>query len=58
MDNATYRRQKSALACTECGEEMWIADDGTSYHLGDGYDDIDHDLDADHVALAPDAEED
>ena len=39
------------MCCRECGEAMFIADAGTSHHLGSGMDDIDHDRDRDHVAI-------
>jgi hypothetical protein len=39
------------LLCTECGEEAWTDIYGIAHHWGDGIDDIDHDADADHVAL-------
>lgn len=42
------------LSCAECGQPMFITDDGVSHHFGGpaGLDDIDHDTDADHVAIA------
>ncbi len=42
----------TAMSCTECGNEMWIDVNGVSHHWGDSLDDIDFELDADHVALA------
>jgi len=39
------------LTCRECGADMWISDDGTAHHWGNGVDDIDHDTDADHVPI-------
>lgn len=39
------------LWCGECGEECWVEDNGVSHHYGDSIDDIDYDLDADHVAV-------
>lgn len=37
--------------CRECGNPMMVGDDGVSHHLSDdGW--VDHDLDADHVAIA------
>ena len=44
------------MCCRECGEAMFIADAGTSHHLGSGMDDIDHGRDRDHVAI-PETEE-
>lgn len=40
------------MTCDECGNEMWIDDNGTAHHWGESLDDIDHDLDADHVPYA------
>ena len=40
------------LVCRECGEDMWIDEDEVSHHWGNGPDNIDHDLDEDHVAIA------
>lgn len=40
------------MKCAECGEEMWIADNGTAHHWGDGPEYIDYDRDADHVPYA------
>lgn len=43
----------TGLFCGECGREMWIeAGSGVSHHWGSTIDDIDYDLDADHVAYA------
>ena len=39
------------MCCHECGKAMFIADAGTSHHLGSGMDDIDHGRDRDHVAI-------
>lgn len=44
------------ICCRECGEAMFIADAGTSHHLGSGMDGIDHNRDRDHVAI-PETEE-
>ena len=38
--------------CSECGKPMFIADGGTSHHVGDGPDGIDHGRDRDHTAIA------
>jgi hypothetical protein len=40
------------LFCVECGQEMWLDNNEVSYHSGDGPDGIDHDADADHVAVS------
>lgn len=40
-----------SLACGQCGAEAWISQSGTAHHRGGGPDDIDHDADADHVAV-------
>ena len=41
------------ILCDECGQPMVVNDDGTTNHVtGDGVD-VDHDADADHVAIAP-----
>jgi hypothetical protein len=39
--------------CTECGEEAWVdQESGTSHHYSESsIENIDHDADADHVAL-------
>lgn len=44
------------LACTECGEDMFLDGAGVAHHAGDGPTGIDHDADAAHVALAPDGD--
>lgn len=41
-----------ANECTECGGSMFLTETGIAHH-GESLDSIDHDLDADHVALAP-----
>jgi len=41
-----------ALVCRECGTPIFIADSGTSHHVGPGLDGIDYNLDIDHTALA------
>lgn len=38
--------------CRECGRPMFIADGGTSHHVGDGPDGIDYGRDRDHTAVA------
>ena len=40
------------VPCRECGQAMFIRDDGVSHHAGDGADRIDHGRDLDHVAVA------
>ena len=45
------------MNCRECGEEMWIEENGVSHHWGNTIDDIDYDLDADHVAYGDDDSE-
>lgn len=43
--------------CTECGSEYFVTDSGVTHHYStEGMDNIDHDADADHVAL-PDPED-
>lgn len=46
--------QFDELRCTECDEPMFVTGEGVSHHVDlmspDG---IDHDLDAEHVAIAP-----
>jgi len=37
--------------CRECGEPMFIEDNGVSHHAGHGADGIDHSRDLDHVAV-------
>lgn len=37
--------------CRTCGAPMFLTDSGVSHHAGDGPSGIDHDADADHVAL-------
>ena len=39
------------MNCRECGEPMFIAAEGTSHHVGDTMDGIDHGRDRDHTAL-------
>lgn len=38
--------------CTQCGDSMFVTADGVTHH-GNDEDTIDHDRDADHVALDP-----
>ena len=40
------------MLCRECGERMFIEDNGVSHHEGGGLDGIDYRLDLDHVAVA------
>ncbi len=39
--------------CYTCGAASFTAEEGTTHHKGDGPTGIDHDKDADHVALDP-----
>jgi hypothetical protein len=41
----------ATLSCAECEADMQISAEGTAYHWGNGPDNIDHDADADHVAI-------
>ncbi len=41
--------------CGKCGKLMFIAAGGTSHHVGDGPDGIDHSRDRDHTAIAESA---
>jgi hypothetical protein len=43
---------QQAAACVICGADMTVSGDEVAVHL-DGDGNLDHDLDADHVALAP-----
>lgn len=43
-------QERESCRCRECGEPMFIEDDGVSHHGAP--DEIDHDADADHVAIA------
>lgn len=45
------------ILCEQCGNPMVINEDGTTNHVSDGFE-IDHDADGDHVAIAPQEEED
>ena len=36
--------------CAECGHRYFVTPEGTTHHVGDGPDGIDHDADAGHVA--------
>ena len=49
--NADLGGQQTA-ACVICGADMTLTDGEVAQHLG-GDGNADHDLDADHVALAP-----
>lgn len=49
--NADLGGQQTA-ACVICGADMTLTDGEVAQHL-DGDGNVDHDLDADHVALAP-----
>lgn len=40
------------MDCGECGKPMFIANGGTSHHVGAGPDGIDHGRDRDHAAIA------
>ena len=40
------------MLCHECGEPMFIKEDGVSHHEGGGLDGIDYGRDNDHVAIA------
>lgn len=42
------------MTCRVCGDDMWVSTEGTSHHWGNGAEYIDHDRDADHVAVPPD----
>lgn len=45
----------ATLGCITCGDDVFVTEEGTAHHwLGEGVDYIDHDKDADHVAI-PDA---
>ncbi|MCL4413263.1 MAG: hypothetical protein M1522_00720 [Actinobacteria bacterium] len=48
---------QTGLTCVQCGADVWIDQDGTAYHWGGGMTGVDHDLDADHVAV-PDTDDD
>lgn len=42
----------AARYCAECGDEMSVGANGVSHHITDG--EVDHDKDADHVAIDDD----
>ena len=43
--------------CLECGEHMFVTDDGVSHHFSStGLENIDHEADANHVARAEEEE--
>lgn len=44
--------KENTMLCRECGEPMFIEDNGVSHHEGGGLDGIDYGRDADHVAVA------
>lgn len=50
-DLAEVAGAADAMQCSECRETMFLAASGTSHHVGNGPDDIDHDRDRDHTAL-------
>lgn len=54
--NAQFTKESTmaTLLCRECGNEIQIDDNGISNHLDDGF--IDHEQDADHVAIADESE--
>lgn len=43
--------KENTMLCRECGEPMFIEEDGVSHHEGRGLDGIDYDRDADHIAV-------
>jgi len=49
---ATISAEQDGMLCRECGEPVFIADSGTSHHVGRGLDGIDYDRDRDHTAVA------
>ena len=49
---AAASAEPEAMLCSECGEPMLTATEGTSHHAGDTMDGIDHSRDRDHVAIA------
>ncbi len=51
-DLAEVAAVADALQYAECGRPMFVATSGTSHHVGNGPDGIDHDRDRDHTALA------
>ncbi len=48
---ANISAEPDDMLCRECGEPVFIADSGTSHHVGRGLDRIDYGLDRDHTAL-------
>lgn len=49
------RCTRSPILCRECGAPMLIDESGVSYHVSeDTPDGVDHDADADHVAVSED----
>ncbi len=51
-DLAEVAAMADETECSECGKPMFIADGGTSHHVGDGPDGIDYGRDHDHTAIA------
>jgi len=49
---AAAAAKENTMLCRECGEPMFIEENGVSHHEGGGLDGIDYDRDADHVAVA------
>ena len=43
--------EQDDMLCRECGKPVFIADSGTSHHVGRGLDGIDYGRDRDHTAL-------
>jgi len=49
---AAISGEQDGMLCRECGEPVFIANSGTSHHVGRGLDGIDYDRDRDHTAVA------
>lgn len=49
---AAAAAKENTMLCRECGEPMFIEENGVSHHEGGSLDGIDYDRDADHVAVA------
>lgn len=49
---ATISGEQDGMLCRECGEPVFIANSGTSHHVGRGLDGIDYGRDRDHAAVA------
>jgi hypothetical protein len=45
-------KEQNSYTCSVCEEPFFIDNNDVAYHCGDDLDDIDHDLDADHVPFA------